>query len=270
MNTYIKKLFETIEFNNSNIFNTEDSYYEYDEKDSLIYRTIENKIQNDKLISEEESIFYFKQVHEIPKNILNKLLNAETGINEIIKGLLENNIKYKVKNKLELRKIIKIYSEKNPTSTLNWIDTSEITDMSELFEKTNYNGDISQWDVSNVTNMSRMFQNAILFNQFIGNWNVSQVTNMAFMFWNAVKFNQHIGDWNVGKVSDMAYMFAEAKSFNKPIGNWNVSNVTNMAYIFQNAKSFNQPIENWNINNVRNIWHMFKNCPIEEEYKPKI
>ena len=63
----------------------------------------------------------------------------------------------KPKDKDELRKIIKFYSENHSKSSLNWLDISGITDMSHLFENTKYNGDISKWDTSNVTDMSHMF-----------------------------------------------------------------------------------------------------------------
>ena len=42
---------------------------------------------------------------------------------------------------------------------LNYIDTSQVTNMESLFEGTDFNGDISDWVVSNVTNMSYMFYN---------------------------------------------------------------------------------------------------------------
>ena len=61
------------------------------------------------------------------------------------------------KDKDELRKIIKFYSENYPKHSLNWLDVSEITDMSNLFKFTDYNGDISEWDVSNVKKMYGMF-----------------------------------------------------------------------------------------------------------------
>ena len=49
---------------------------------------------------------------------------------------------------------------------------SNITNMSNLFERTNFNGDISKWDVSNVTNMYSMFYGCKTFNKDISNWDV--------------------------------------------------------------------------------------------------
>ena len=83
---------------------------------------------------------------------------------------------YHPKTKDELRKIIKqkIESEGNECD-LNDIDTSNITDMSNLFAYSHFNGDISNWDVSNVKNMKYIFKFSI-FNNDISNWNVSNVT----------------------------------------------------------------------------------------------
>ena len=65
---------------------------------------------------------------------------------------------YCPKTKDELKDIIKqrIESEGNECN-LNDIDTSNITDMSNLFLDSDFNGDISKWNVSNVTNMENMF-----------------------------------------------------------------------------------------------------------------
>ena len=94
-----------------------------------------------------------------------------------------NNYKYFPKTKKELKDIIfkRIKAEGNEVD-LNDIDVSEIRDMSDLFEGTNFKGDISGWDVSNVTDMSYMFYGCKSFNQDISNWDVSKVKNVYNIF----------------------------------------------------------------------------------------
>ena len=85
--------------------------------------------------------------------------------------------------KEELQDIIKQRIEKEGNEvSLNDIDVSNITDMSNLFEGTDFNGDISKWDVSNVTNMNGMFVGCKSFNKDISNWDVSNVNDMSRMF----------------------------------------------------------------------------------------
>ena len=157
--------------------------------------------------------------------------------------LLNESEKVQPKNKNELKKIIEeTIKEQGPRCDLNFIDTSLITDMSELFKDSIFNGDISKW-------------------------NVSKVRNMSGMFYDAKSFNQPIGDWDVSNVKDMSDMFYGAESFNKPIGDWDVSNVRDMYGMFFWAESFNQPIENWNVSKVKNMRAMFKNSGLSRRYK---
>ncbi|MGX3010033.1 BspA family leucine-rich repeat surface protein [Helicobacter sp. 23-1044] len=129
--------------------------------------------------------------------------NSGFSSNQSHKNTNQNTQKYKPKTKSELKNLI----DKN--IKLSMIDTSLITDMSDLFENSNrkdFSG-IEHWNVSNVTDMSSMFSGAKSFNQPLNSWNVSNVTSMSFMFGFAESFNQPLDSWNVSNVTDMECMF---------------------------------------------------------------
>jgi hypothetical protein len=67
---------------------------------------------------------------------------------------------YKPQTRDELKELVeRLINERGDEADLNDIDVSEIIDMSELFENSDFNGDISFWNVSNVEDMSQMFSN---------------------------------------------------------------------------------------------------------------
>ena len=188
------------------------------------------------------------------------------------KPLFHNKFR-KITSKKELQKIIvEAIKENGPNCDLNWIDVSGVTDMSFLFNFTEYLDYLQ----------AKHFRDQYPFNCNISKWDVSNVKTMEGMFCGCDEFNQDISNWNVSKVINMEQMFALAKKFNQPIGKWDISNVKILKGMFIHAESFNQDISNWKFKNDADIFDtnnasnssynyesVFFNCPIEEKYKPK-
>ena len=87
-----------------------------------------------------------------------------TYINEKLRLTTKHQYTCQPKYVWELRNIIRDrINDEGLDCDLNDIDTSKITDMSDLFSATinerfkDFNGDISQWDVSNVEYMGFIF-----------------------------------------------------------------------------------------------------------------
>lgn len=119
------------------------------------------------------------------------------------------------KSKEELQSTIKSELERQgPDADLNFIDTSEITDMSWLFNKLNTrNIKIDEWDTSKVTNMSYMFAGCMQFNGDLSSWNVSNVKYMSSAFQGCYKFKSDLSGWDTSNVKNMYAMFSECKEF---------------------------------------------------------
>ena len=166
-------------------------------------------------------------------------------------------MKYKPQTKEELKKLVE-----DENIYLGDIDTSLITDMSELFKnskRVNFEG-LETWDTSNVVNMSSMFELAEKFNYNINSWDVSKVENMSKMFWECKKFNQPLNKWNISNVNNVQSMFGNCSIFNQNIENWNTSNIKIFSFMFYNCLNFNQPLDNWDTSNVISAAGMFMNC----------
>ncbi|MCV3406736.1 DUF285 domain-containing protein [Campylobacter lari] len=86
--------------------------------------------------------------------------------------------KIKPRNSKELKLLVQVES-----INLGNIDTSDITDMSRIFERSkriDFTG-IDKWDTRNVIDMSCMFLGATYFNEDISSWDVRNVKNMAYI-----------------------------------------------------------------------------------------
>ena len=170
----------------------------------------------------------------------------EEGIVDIIQYYTKT---YTFENKNELRIAVNL-----------WNDNKD-----DCIEKY---GHISYWDTSNITDMSHLFEDMKDFNQDISRWNTGKVTNMKCMFSGARSFNQDLSNWDTREVINMNNMFHRATTFNQDISSWDTSKVINMSWMFYYARSFNQDISNWKIRLAEYGDGLFYNCPILKEYKP--
>ena len=177
----------------------------------------------------------------------------------------EDHYEYYPETKKELIKnIVEVFN--SGKTNLNCIDTSKITDMSNLFDSNNYNKsldniDISKWNVSNVKYMQFMFDGYEKFNCDLSNWDVSKVENMKGIFSWCIKFNCDLSKWDVSNVTNMDFMFDNCNKFDCDLSKWDVSNVLNMICMFGNCKNFKGiGLENWDVGKVKHMHYMFKGC----------
>ena len=202
---------------------------------------------------------------------------------------VKRKFKYQPVTKEELEQLCR-----DETVYLGDIDTSKITDMSELFsgnDEIKYSRDFSgieSWNVSNVTDMSEMFSNSS-FNQDISSWDVSNVKNMSHMFY-GTSFNHDISSWDITNVKHMDDMFKNTPILNKNkpskmafkyhpktkeellrlcrdknvyLGDIDTSKITDMSCLFEGdficySRDFSG-IESWNVSNVTDMSYMFSN-----------
>lgn len=210
------------------------------------------------LLDDEDILVNDSISSTIIEPIVNKILDDynKQPISDEEKYTLKNHIGvYKFGSNDDFKSFIRAVNinESCRDLCLNWIDTSNITQMSFLFSGSKFNGDISKWDVSNVKYMEYTFRDS-LFTGDISNWNTGNVKNMTGMFQGS-RFNGDISRWNVSKVESMSGMFQDSL-FTGDISKWNTSNVEDMSDMFMRS-SFNGDISRWDVSKVSNMMGTF-------------
>lgn len=120
---------------------------------------------------------------------------------------------------------------------LSSLDTSKVTDMSEMFTDTEIDSlNISNFNTSRVTNMSDMFRSSRKLTQLnVANFDTSIVTNMKGMFsdmWEITSLD--LSSFNTSNVTDMSDMFFNDKKLTDlNLSSFNTEKVTDMSSMFR-------------------------------------
>ena len=180
-------------------------------------------------------------------------------------------------SKDELRFLIKEELDRQgPDADLNFIDTSEITDMSWLFSYTEpyvhpRNIKIDEWDTSKVTDMSYMFVNCPALYCDPSRWDVGNVTNMVAMFEDCRELDCDLSRWDTSSVKDISKMFAGCYRFTGTgLSDWNVQSLQKMEGTFKHCHILNCDLSGWMFSGPVNMLYAFDGCySFNKEHKPK-
>ena len=134
--------------------------------------------------------------------------------------------------------------------SVEYVDTSRVTDMSYMFEC-----------CGNLTSIN------------CSSWDTSKVTNMSHMFYGCYSLTKlDLSSFNTSKITSMYYMFHGCESLTSlDLSNFDTSNVTSMNCMFYNCSSLTSlNFENLNLSKISyitsgsnykyNCSNMFTNC----------
>ena len=176
--------------------------------------------------------------------------------------------------------------------TINYLNTSELTEMQDMFNscRSLVSVNTTDWDTSKVTTMQGLFNSCVLLSEIdASSLDTSNVTDMGYMFSNCRNLTSlDLSSFDTSNVTDMQYMFYDCKKLTSlDVSNFDTSNVTNMDYMFngcavltsldlnnfdsQNVSSMSYmvancykitslDVSNWNTSSVTNMQCMFLNC----------
>ena len=145
--------------------------------------------------------------------------------------------------------------ERIPLLELN-PNTSNVTNMHNLFSGCSFLKSIPAMNTQNVTNMSYMFNGCVELST-VPLLNTSNVTNMFSMFCRCVSLTE-IPILDTGKVTDMTEMFSDCSSL-RQIPLLDTKSCASMSGMFRNCSSITE-IPELDTSNVTNMYTMFIKC----------
>ena len=143
-------------------------------------------------------------------------------------------------------------------------DTSKVTSMNSMFAGCSLTSlDVSGFDTSKVTDMSCMFSSCNLTSLNLSNWDTSNVTNMSAMFQCCSRLTSlDLPSFDTSKVTNMCGMFNDCENLASiDLSNFDTSNVTDMSSMFNHCKSLASiDLSSFDTSNVTSMSHMFYRC----------
>ena len=149
---------------------------------------------------------------------------------------------------------------------LSKLDTSKVTDMSEMFCSCRglTSLDVSGFDTSNVTNMNSMFQSCRgLTSLDLSKFDTAKVTNMGIMFWGCSGLTSlDLSKFKTGNVTIMNQMFSGcSKLTSLDVSGLDTSKVETMYEMFCDCKSLTSlDVSKFKTGNVTDMADMFYGC----------
>ena len=221
-----------------------------DDIEDFNYNETTSKSKLDVIDAEDQAI---NIINSLYKKIAQNTYNTD-DLKRILTYYKITNIKYYPKVKKELIQITQALSLIDPKNiNLNWIDISNITDLTRVFAKLkNLNIDCSEWDTRHVEKFNYCFafinkSTSIKAN----NWQFDSAKEFDGMFYMTSKSTNVIINaehWNSGNVITMKSMFAYCsnQNFLHYATKLDISSCMDFTQMFANSKC-EEDLSNWEI-----------------------
>ena len=159
-----------------------------------------------------------------------------------------------------------LYAFKGKNLIFRGFDTSNTTDMSEMFSSfINITSlDLSSFDTSKVTDMHGMFSACHNLESLnVSNLNTRNVTNMTWMFNECPNLKSlDLSSFNTSNVTDMNHMFHECRGITSlDLSNFDTSKLVNTTQTFAYCSSLETlDLSGWDTSKVTLSYGMFQYC----------
>ena len=141
-------------------------------------------------------------------------------------------------------------------TTVSAFDTSKVNNMASMFYGCSSLTTVPSFDTSKVTNMNSMFNECSSLTT-VPSFDTSNATNMSSIFRNCSSLTT-VPAFDTSKVTNMTNMFYGCSSLTT-VPSFDTSNVTNMSSIFRNCSSLTT-VPAFDTSNVTNMTNMFYDC----------